>query len=61
MVSAANNSAGHRRPDDPAEAPPGLSEAIPNSELRIIADGPHGCHISHPAEFNAALLEFLAR
>lgn len=36
-------------------------EAIPGSELRIIADGPHGCHISHPNEFNAALLEFLAR
>lgn len=36
-------------------------EAIPGSELRVIADGPHGCHISHPEEFNAALLDFLAR
>lgn len=35
--------------------------AIPGSELRVIADGPHGCHISHPEEFNAALLDFLAR
>ncbi|OBH45090.1 bromoperoxidase [Mycobacterium intracellulare] len=36
-------------------------EAIPGSELRVIADGPHGCQISHPEEFNAALLDFLAR
>lgn len=36
-------------------------QAIPGSELRVIADGPHGCQISHPDEFNAALLEFLAR
>lgn len=36
-------------------------EAIPGSELRVIADGPHGCQISHPDEFNAALLDFLAR
>lgn len=36
-------------------------EAISGSELRVIADGPHGCQISHPEEFNAALLEFLAR
>lgn len=35
--------------------------ALPGSELRVIADGPHGCHISHPREFNAALLDFLAR
>lgn len=35
--------------------------ALPGSELRVIADGPHGCHISHPEEFNAALLDFLAR
>ncbi|OBB80682.1 hypothetical protein A5760_18620 [Mycobacterium colombiense] len=35
--------------------------AIPGSELRIIANGPHGCHINHPDEFNAALLDFWAR
>lgn len=27
----------------------------------VIADGPHGCQISHPDEFNAALLDFLGR
>lgn len=36
-------------------------QAIPGSELRVIADGPHGCQISHPDEFNAALLDFLGR
>lgn len=34
--------------------------AIPGSRLCVIADGPHGCHISHAREFNAALLDFLA-
>lgn len=33
--------------------------AIPGSRLCVIADGPHGCHISHAQEFNAALLDFL--
>jgi non-heme chloroperoxidase len=36
-------------------------EAIPGSELVVIADGPHGINVSHPAEFNAALLAFLQR
>ncbi|OBH93279.1 alpha/beta fold hydrolase [Mycobacterium sp. E2733] len=36
-------------------------EALPGSALRVIADGPHGCQISHPDQFNDALLEFLAR
>ena len=35
--------------------------AIPNSELVLIKDGPHGINASHSQEFNAALLAFLAR
>ena len=34
---------------------------IANSELVIIKGGPHGINASHPQEFNAALLAFLAR
>lgn len=33
--------------------------AIPGSRLHLIAGGPHGCNISHAAEFNQALLNFL--
>lgn len=36
-------------------------EAIPGSEVHLIAGAPHGCNTSHPDEFNAALLDFLAR
>lgn len=36
-------------------------EAIPQSELVVIAGGPHGCNVSHAAEFNEALLTFLAK
>ncbi|WP_260743129.1 alpha/beta fold hydrolase [Mycobacterium sp. SMC-2] len=36
-------------------------ESIPGSELRAIPDGPHGCQISHPDQFNDALLDFLGR
>lgn len=36
-------------------------DAIPGSELHVIADGPHGCNISHPDQFNEALLGFLSR
>ena len=36
-------------------------EAIAGSELVVIKDGPHGINASHAGEFNAALLEFLAR
>lgn len=36
-------------------------QAISGSELRLIEGGPHGINASHPAEFNAALLEFLTR
>jgi non-heme chloroperoxidase len=34
-------------------------EAIPGSRLVVIDGAPHGCNVSHEAEFNAALLEFL--
>jgi non-heme chloroperoxidase len=36
-------------------------DAIPGSELHVIADGPHGCNITHADEFNAALVRFLAQ
>jgi pimeloyl-ACP methyl ester carboxylesterase len=35
-------------------------EAIQGSELVLIAGAPHGCNVSHPEEFNRALLDFLA-
>jgi pimeloyl-ACP methyl ester carboxylesterase len=35
--------------------------AIAGSEVHLIAGAPHGCNISHPAEFNQALLDFLAK
>lgn len=34
--------------------------AIPGSHLHVIAGAPHGLNVSHAAEFNAALLAFLA-
>jgi pimeloyl-ACP methyl ester carboxylesterase len=36
-------------------------EAIPGSELVVIAGGPHGVNVSHADEFNRALLAFLAK
>ena len=36
-------------------------EEVDGSELVIIADGPHGIITSHPEEFNAALVTFLAK
>jgi non-heme chloroperoxidase len=33
--------------------------AIPHSELVVLKDGPHAIGVSHPEEFNHALLEFL--
>ena len=33
----------------------------PAAELRVIEGGPHGLNATHADEFNAALLEFLAR
>jgi non-heme chloroperoxidase len=35
-------------------------DAIPGSELHVIADGPHLCNLGHADEFNGALLRFLA-
>jgi peroxiredoxin len=36
-------------------------DAIPRSELHVIADSPHGCNLTHAEEFNEVLLKFLAR
>lgn len=36
-------------------------EAIAGSELHVIGGAPHGANVSHPAEWNAALLDFLAK
>jgi pimeloyl-ACP methyl ester carboxylesterase len=36
-------------------------EAVAGSDLVVIEGGPHGLNTSHAAEFNAAVLEFLAR
>jgi pimeloyl-ACP methyl ester carboxylesterase len=36
-------------------------EAIPGSELHVIAGAPHGCNVSHASEFNQVVLNFLAR
>lgn len=35
-------------------------EAVAHSRLVVLAGAPHGCNVSHAAEFNEALLEFLA-
>ena len=35
--------------------------AIPGSELHVIAGAPHGCNVSHVQEWNAKLVEFLAK
>jgi non-heme chloroperoxidase len=37
------------------------AQAIANSELVVIAGGPHGVNASHATEFNDALVRFLAR
>ena len=34
--------------------------AIAHSELVVLSGAPHGCNVSHAAEFNAALLAFLS-
>ncbi len=33
--------------------------AIPRSRLTVLAGAPHGCNVSHPDEFNRALVSFL--
>lgn len=46
----------------PLEASGKLSaQSITGSELVVLKDGPHGINASHAAEFNQALLSFLAR
>ncbi len=35
-------------------------EAVPGSRLHVVKGGPHGFNVSHAAEVNKALLEFLA-
>ena len=37
------------------------AEAIPDSRVHLIDGGPHGCPVSHPVEWNQALLDFLER
>ena len=36
-------------------------DAIPHSELVVLAGAPHGCNVSHPQAFNDALFGFLAK
>jgi pimeloyl-ACP methyl ester carboxylesterase len=36
-------------------------DAVAGSELVVLDDAPHGCNVSHAAEFNDALLAFLER
>ncbi len=36
------------------------AQLIPGAQLVVIKNGPHGVNVSHPAEFNAALVGFLA-
>lgn len=36
-------------------------EAIPGSELHVVAGAPHGVNVSHADEFNRALVSFLQR
>lgn len=33
--------------------------ALSGSDLHVIQGAPHGCNVSHPDEFNQALLSFL--
>ena len=36
-------------------------EAIAQSELHVIADGPHGVNVSNVDEWNNAIIEFLGK
>ena len=36
-------------------------EAIPHSELHVLAAGPHGINVSHREEFDRVLVDFLGR
>ncbi len=35
--------------------------ALPGSDLHVIKGAPHGCNVSHPGEWNQALITFLSR
>jgi non-heme chloroperoxidase len=36
-------------------------KAVPQSELVVLEGAPHGCNVSHAADFNRALIDFLNR
>jgi hypothetical protein len=36
-------------------------EAIPHSELHVVARGPNGINVSHREEFDRVLVDFLGR
>lgn len=38
-----------------------IHAALPGSDLHVIAGAPHGCNVSHPEEWNEALIGFLAK
>ena len=53
---------GHADASVPFEGSARLThDAIADSELHVIADGPHGCNLTHADEFNEVLLKFLAQ
>lgn len=37
-----------------------IHASVPGSELHVINGAPHGCNVSHPQEWNEALIRFLA-
>jgi pimeloyl-ACP methyl ester carboxylesterase len=37
-----------------------IHAALPGSDLHVIKGAPHGCNVSHPDEWNQALITFLA-
>ena len=53
---------GHADTSVPFEGSARLAhDAIADSELHVIADGPRGCNLTHADEFNEVLLKFLAQ
>ncbi len=36
-----------------------VQDYVPHAALHVVADGPHGINVSHAAEFNAALVDFV--
>ena len=45
--------------DNSYQRAPGLSEAIPHSELRVLKDAGHACHLEQPWLFDRYMTEFL--